>query len=77
MRHLGLLGSLEKGEQVINVAVDTTIRNQSQEVKPAISRLGPVKGGNQGRELPDRLILNRLVNPDNVLSKEGERASAL
>jgi len=67
--NMGLLGGLQKGKEVVDVAVHAAIRNQTQQMQAPIPGLGPVKSPHQRRQLANRLVFNGLVNSDNILLK--------
>ncbi len=63
----GLLGSHQQCLQVGDVAVDTTVTDQAQEMETTSPRLGGVEGLDESRLVVDGLVLNGQVDGYYVL----------
>jgi hypothetical protein len=65
--HANLLGYLEKSEQVVDVRVNTTVRDETEQVETAVALLCVGEALDDIVDLVELALLDGLVDADNVL----------
>ena len=75
LRDAHLLSDFEKSDQVVDVGVDTAIRHQTTEVKPAVAVDSPLEGLLDILDLAKLVVLDRLPNANRVLPDDATGAN--
>ena len=73
--HADLLGDVEESEKVVDVRVDTTVRDQTEQVQTAVALLCAGEALDDVVDLVEFALLDGLVDADNVLPDDSAGAN--